>query len=341
MWRDIDPRARTSASGRSPAGQSRRPTRRDAAQVVGRPTRCVHAGSRPAARAARERVRVTRHGRTSSAAPRCACWRRSAPSASCPRATCGAEPTDADAAGAEISSTFASMASCRRCRTSSERAHDARDPHGARPRRCSKQRRRPRRDERRQAFYAGHREAARAGARRASPQAYTSGRRAPGRAGRAASGASCSTTSSSASTSGSCRQPIGAARQRRTPERTRPRLPRWAVGAPAARATTGTCSSRTSGSSTSDRDGRRDVEDVEVMTPHYRGAHAAAKVRAGLHPYRAVGAGGWPRGRPARSGSGRRPALAEELLRDVEPSSIRRRRQSSDSRRARRASWSR
>ena len=39
-----------------------------------------------------------------------------------------------------------------------------------------------------------------------------------------------------------------------------------------------------------DRDGRRDVEDIEVVTPHYRGAHAAAKVRAGFTRYRAVGA---------------------------------------------------
>ena len=39
-----------------------------------------------------------------------------------------------------------------------------------------------------------------------------------------------------------------------------------------------------------DRDGRRSVEDIEVVTPHYRGAHAAAKVRSGFTRYRAIGA---------------------------------------------------
>ena len=37
-------------------------------------------------------------------------------------------------------------------------------------------------------------------------------------------------------------------------------------------------------------DGRRDIEDVEVMTPHYRGAHAASKVQAGFTRYGAMGA---------------------------------------------------
>ena len=37
-------------------------------------------------------------------------------------------------------------------------------------------------------------------------------------------------------------------------------------------------------------DGRRDIEDVEVMTPHYRGAHAASKVKAGFTRYGSVGA---------------------------------------------------
>jgi hypothetical protein len=32
-------------------------------------------------------------------------------------------------------------------------------------------------------------------------------------------------------------------------------------------------------------DGRRAVEDVEVRTPHYRGAHAAGKARAGFTPF--------------------------------------------------------
>jgi hypothetical protein len=59
-------------------------------------------------------------------------------------------------------------------------------------------------------------------------------------------------------------------------------------------------------------DGRRDVENVEVLTPHYRGAHVAGKVRAGFTRFRASGgrAGG-------RTGRGTRfdPGLAEELLR--------------------------
>jgi len=39
-----------------------------------------------------------------------------------------------------------------------------------------------------------------------------------------------------------------------------------------------------------DRDGRAAVEDVEVETPHYRGAHAAAKARSGFTCYRSGGA---------------------------------------------------
>lgn len=38
-----------------------------------------------------------------------------------------------------------------------------------------------------------------------------------------------------------------------------------------------------------DRNGRGAVEDVEVETPHYRGAHAAAKARSGFTCYRASG----------------------------------------------------
>jgi DNA-binding MarR family transcriptional regulator len=60
-------------------------------------------------------------------------------------------------------------------------------------------------------------------------------------------------------------------------------------------------------------DGRRGVEDVEVTTPHYRGAYAAAKARTGFTRYRAaamfrVG---------TRGGGGRRtpdPRIAEEFL---------------------------
>jgi DNA-binding MarR family transcriptional regulator len=60
-------------------------------------------------------------------------------------------------------------------------------------------------------------------------------------------------------------------------------------------------------------DGRRDVEDIEVTTPHYRGAHAAAKARAGFSRYRAGGGrvGGQSGRRGGRSSAVR---LAEELL---------------------------
>ncbi len=63
------------------------------------------------------------------------------------------------------------------------------------------------------------------------------------------------------------------------------------------------------------RDGRREIEDVEVMTPHYRGAHAAAKVRAGFTRYHATGARlGGAQG-SKRGGRGRDARLAEEMLR--------------------------
>jgi DNA-binding MarR family transcriptional regulator len=62
-------------------------------------------------------------------------------------------------------------------------------------------------------------------------------------------------------------------------------------------------------------DGRRDIEDVEVLTPHYRGAHAAAKARAGFSSYRAGG----PRvgGRGGQASQGGRPFdpdLADEFV---------------------------
>ena len=62
------------------------------------------------------------------------------------------------------------------------------------------------------------------------------------------------------------------------------------------------------------RHGRRSVEDIEVVTPHYRGAHAAAKVRAGFSRYRAVGARLGGLRTTGRSGRGVDPRLAEELL---------------------------
>jgi DNA-binding MarR family transcriptional regulator len=63
-----------------------------------------------------------------------------------------------------------------------------------------------------------------------------------------------------------------------------------------------------------DRDGRRSVENIEVVTPHYRGAHAAAKARAGFGQYRAVGARVGGIGGSGRSGRSIDPRLAEELL---------------------------
>ena len=61
-------------------------------------------------------------------------------------------------------------------------------------------------------------------------------------------------------------------------------------------------------------DGRRDVQDVEIITPHYRGAHAASKVSAGFTQYRATGArlGGVRGG--SRGGRARDSRLSEEML---------------------------
>lgn len=60
-------------------------------------------------------------------------------------------------------------------------------------------------------------------------------------------------------------------------------------------------------------DGRRDVEDVEVTTLHYRGAHAASKVAAGFTRFRGstsrIGGSG-----NARGGEPFDPHAAEELL---------------------------
>ena len=62
-----------------------------------------------------------------------------------------------------------------------------------------------------------------------------------------------------------------------------------------------------------DRDGWPRREDIEVVTPHYRGAHAGAAAKSGFSCYRAIGAAGRGRG-----GGGRRtahPRVAEELIR--------------------------
>jgi DNA-binding MarR family transcriptional regulator len=64
-----------------------------------------------------------------------------------------------------------------------------------------------------------------------------------------------------------------------------------------------------------DRDGRSRHEDIEIVTAHYRGAHASAAVKSGFTCYRVVGGLVGGRG----SGGGRRgpahPRIIEELLR--------------------------
>lgn len=62
-------------------------------------------------------------------------------------------------------------------------------------------------------------------------------------------------------------------------------------------------------------DGRLDVRDLEVVTPHYRGAHAAAKARSGFSTHRATGARITARHQGGRGGRGPDPRLAEDLLR--------------------------
>lgn len=59
-------------------------------------------------------------------------------------------------------------------------------------------------------------------------------------------------------------------------------------------------------------DGRRDVENVEVTTVHYRGRHAAGKAAAGFTRFRAKT--GRVGGTKARTGSPFDPNAAEELL---------------------------
>jgi DNA-binding MarR family transcriptional regulator len=61
-----------------------------------------------------------------------------------------------------------------------------------------------------------------------------------------------------------------------------------------------------------DRDGRSRVEDVEVETPHYRGAHAAAKARGGFTRFRT--AGGRAGGGSSRGSAPFDPHHAEDLL---------------------------
>lgn len=58
-------------------------------------------------------------------------------------------------------------------------------------------------------------------------------------------------------------------------------------------------------------DGERKIEDIEVVTPHYRGAYAAAKGRTGFSTYRInTGLGG----RSGGSGRSAHPRIFEEFL---------------------------
>lgn len=63
-----------------------------------------------------------------------------------------------------------------------------------------------------------------------------------------------------------------------------------------------------------ERDGRREVEDVEVTTEHYRGALAGAKARAGFTSYRAAGTRLGGSRKTGRGGRGVDPRVAEEVL---------------------------
>jgi hypothetical protein len=60
-------------------------------------------------------------------------------------------------------------------------------------------------------------------------------------------------------------------------------------------------------------DGRHESENIEVLTPHYRGAHAAAKARSGFTCYR--GGGPSVAGRGGRGGRPLDPDLADDFLR--------------------------
>jgi hypothetical protein len=63
-----------------------------------------------------------------------------------------------------------------------------------------------------------------------------------------------------------------------------------------------------------DREGRPAVEDIEIVTPHYRGAHAAAKAASGFSRYRAIGARAGGVSGSGRNGRGMDPRAAEDLL---------------------------
>lgn len=63
-----------------------------------------------------------------------------------------------------------------------------------------------------------------------------------------------------------------------------------------------------------DRDRRSRHEDVEVVTGHYRGAHAGTAARSGFSCYRAIGGMFGGCASTGRRGGARHPRLAEELL---------------------------
>jgi hypothetical protein len=63
-----------------------------------------------------------------------------------------------------------------------------------------------------------------------------------------------------------------------------------------------------------DRGGRSRHEDIEVVTAHYRGAHAGAVARSGFSCYRAIGGMVGGCASAGRRGGSRHPRLAEELL---------------------------
>jgi hypothetical protein len=63
-------------------------------------------------------------------------------------------------------------------------------------------------------------------------------------------------------------------------------------------------------------DGRREIERLEVLAPHYQGAHAAAKARSGFTCYRGRGTHiGGGSGHSGRGGRPFDPDLADEVLR--------------------------
>ena len=59
-----------------------------------------------------------------------------------------------------------------------------------------------------------------------------------------------------------------------------------------------------------DRDGRSRVEDLEIVTPHYRGAHASAAAASGFTCYVSLGSSVGGRG----GRGGRTPRIMEEFL---------------------------